>query len=150
MFIILFAVSFVIALALSMTVAWISREAIDSVLGRFVTDHIVRTGFEKYIRLAIVVVGISGGTRVRALEEYISAPVWTKPTMEASLTQEFWVMELYRTVLGTLEGIVGLLLLCIFLALIAPIIVRKFKTETPKTVGQEKPLDPGRTVANPR
>ncbi len=151
MIVALFAVSFVIALGLSVIVAWISREAIDSILGRFVADYVVRAGFEKYIRFAIVVVGISGGTRVRALQEYISAPAWNKTALEAALTQEFWAMELYRTVIGTLEGIVGLLLLCIFLALIAPVVVRMLKTEPPKTgADQEKPRGPQRGVAASR
>src|SRR5207244_3737906 len=77
---------------------------------------VVRGGFEKYIRFAIVVVGISSGTRVRPLQEYISAADWNKPALQAALTQEFWTLELYRTVMGTLEGVAGLLLLCIFLA----------------------------------
>jgi hypothetical protein len=133
MFVALFAVSFVLALALSITVAWISREAIDSILRRFVTDFAVRAGFEKYIRFAIVVVGISGGTRVRVLQEYLAASDLNKAAMATQLTQEFWVMEIYRTILGTLEGIATLLLVCIFMALIAPVVVRMLKLEPAKT-----------------
>jgi hypothetical protein len=133
MFVALFVASFALALALSITVAWISREAIDSILRRFVTDFAVRTGFEKYIRFAIVVVGISGGTRVRVLQEFLAASDLNKAAMAAQLTQEFWVMEIYRTILGTLEGIATLLLVCIFLALIAPVVVRMLKLEPAKT-----------------
>src|SRR5436305_875185 len=110
MFIALFAASFVLALVLSATLAWLSREAMDAILRRFVVDPVVRGGFEKYIRFAIVVVGISSGTRVRPLQEYISAADWNKPALQAALTQEFWTLELYRTVMGTLEGVAGLLL----------------------------------------
>ena len=133
MFVALFVASFILALALSITVAWISREAIDSILRRFVTDSAVRAGFEKYIRFAIVVVGISGGTRVRVLQEYLAASDLNKAAMAAQVTQEFWVMEIYRTILGTLEGIAMLLLVCIFLALIAPVVVRMLKLEPVKT-----------------
>jgi len=61
---------FVALLALSVTIAWISREAIDTILRRFVVDPVLRSGFEKYIRFAVVVVGISSGTRVKALQVY--------------------------------------------------------------------------------
>jgi hypothetical protein len=150
MFVVLFAVSFVLALALSVTVAWISREAIDAILGRFVRDPVVRAGFEKYIRFAIVV-GISGGTRVGVLQEYIAAPDWNKAALAAQLTQEFWVMQIYRTIVGTLEGMAGLLLLCIFLALIAPVVVRMLKMEPVETgEQQQQPRNSERCVATIR
>jgi len=150
MYVALFTVSLILALALSLTIAWISREAIDSILRRFVEDTVVRDGFVKYIRFAIVVVGIAGGTRVRALQEYISASSWNKTAMEQALTQEVWVMEMYRTAIGTLEALVLLLLVCIFLALIAPVVVRMLNAKPAKDLGQknlpnsERPLTPSR------
>src|SRR5215471_19017312 len=151
MFIALFAASFVLALALSVTIARLSREAIDVVLRRFVVDPVVRSGFEKYIRFAIVVLGISGGTRVKPLQEYITAADYNKPALLAALTQEFWTLELYRTVMGTLEGVAGLLLLCIFLALIAPAVLRMLKVEPPKDLGpQAKTREPERRVVSLR
>jgi hypothetical protein len=151
MFIALFGASFVLALVLSATIAWLSREALDTILRRFVVDPVVRSGFEKYIRFAIVVVGISSGTRVKPLQEYISAAEWNKPALQAALTQEFWTLELYRTVMGTLEGVAGLLLLCIFLALMAPAVLRMLKVEPPKKLGQhEKPREPERRVVSLR
>lgn len=151
MLIALFGASFLLALALSATIAWLSREAMDAVLRRFVVDPVVRGGFEKYLRFAIVVVGISSGTRAKALQEYIAAAEWNKPTLQAALTQEFWTLELYRTVMGTLEGVAGLLLLCIFLALIAPAVLRMLNVEPPKNPGQqENPREPGRRVVSLR
>jgi hypothetical protein len=151
MFVALFAASFVLALALSVTVAWISREAIDSILRRFVADRAVRAGFEKYIRFAIVVVGISGGTRVRVLQEYLAASDLNKEAMAAQLTQEFWALEIYRAIVGTLEAIAALLLVCIFLALIAPVVVRMLKLEPVKIHEQEQePADSERRVTRIR
>lgn len=151
MFIALFGASFLLALALSATIAWLSREAMDTVLRRFVGDPVVRSGFEKYIRFAIVVVGLSSGTRAKALQEYIAAADWNKPALQAALTQEFWTLELYRTVMGTLEGVAGLLLLCIFLALIAPAVLPMLKVEPPKDLGQQgKPREPERRVVSLR
>jgi len=147
MFVELFATSFVLALALSVTIAWLSREAIDVILRRFIVDPVVRAGFEKYIRFAIVVVGISGGTRVKPLQEYISAADYNKPALLAALTQEFWTLELYRTVMGALEGVAGLLLICIFLALIAPAVLRMLKIEPIKLSAEpQKPSEPKRRV----
>ena len=137
----LFVASFVLAVSLSVFIAWISREAIDAVLRHFIANSIVRAGFEKYLRFAIVVAGISGGTRVRALQEYVSASNWNKAAMEAALNQETWVLELYRTITGSLEAIAGLLLGCLFLALIAPVVLRMFKASPegrPKSTDQQK------------
>jgi hypothetical protein len=39
MFIALFGASFLLALVLSATIAWLSREAMDTVLRRFVVDR---------------------------------------------------------------------------------------------------------------
>lgn len=151
MFVALFGASFVLALALSITIAWISREAVDSILRRFVADRAVRAGFEKYIRFAIVVVGISGGTRVRVLQEFLAASDLNKEAMAAQLTQEFWVMEIYRTILGTLEAIAALLLVCIFMALVAPVVVRMLKLEPVKDIEeQQKPRDSERRVTKIR
>ena len=151
MFIALFGASFVLALALSATIAWLSREAIDAILRRFVVDAVVRRGFEKYIRFAIVVVGISSGTRVKPLQEYLGAADWNKAALRAALTQEFWTLELYRTVMGTLEGVAGLLLLCIFLALIAPAVLRMLKVEPPKKAfPQDTPRESERRVVTLR
>ena len=151
MFVALFAASFLLALALSVTIAWISREAIDTILRRFVADSVVRRGFEKYIRFAVVVVGISGGTRVKPLQEYISAAEYNKAALQAALTQEFWAIELYRTVMGTLQGVAGLLLICIFLTLIAPAVLRMLKVEPLRATSEpQKPHEPGRRVVTLR
>ena len=85
MFVELFAASFVLALTLSVTIAWLSRETIDVILRRFIVDAVVRAGFVKYIRFAIVVVGTSGGTRVQPLQEYISAADYNKPALLAAV-----------------------------------------------------------------
>ncbi|HEX4542961.1 MAG TPA: hypothetical protein VH114_07320 [Candidatus Acidoferrum sp.] len=151
MFVALFAASFVLALALSITVSWISREAVDGILRRFVGDRAVRAGFEKYIRFAIVIAGVSGGTRVRVLQEYLAASELNKAAMAAQLTQEFWALEIYRTIIGTLEGIAVLLLVCIFLALIAPVVVRMLGLEPLKAHEEEqKSADSERRVTKIR
>jgi hypothetical protein len=71
--------------------------------------------------------------------------------MAAQLTQEFWALEIYRAVVGTLEAIALLLLVCIFLALIAPVVVRMLKLEPVKDIEeQQKPRDSERRVTKIR
>ncbi|HVS89380.1 MAG TPA: hypothetical protein VHF01_14315 [Candidatus Acidoferrum sp.] len=124
MFVVLLVASFVLALAMSATVAWLFAKPIDGILHRFVEDRISAT-LSKYLRFATVVVGISAGTRVRPLEEYIAAPAYNKADLRAALTQEFWALELYRTFVETLQGIALMFFVVAVVAIIALVIVRK-------------------------
>ena len=110
MFVLLFMVTFVVAFGIASGVAWAGREPIEGILQHFFSLN-VTTAMSKYLRLAIVLIGVSSGSRIRLLEEYIGASVANKLQMSAALTQEFWVVELYRTCIATLEGILWLLLL---------------------------------------
>jgi len=124
MFVALLVASFVLALIMSATVAWLFAKPIDGILHRFVGDRISVT-LSKYLRFATVVVGISAGTRVRPLEEYIAAPSYNKADLRAALTQEFWALELYRTFVATLQGIALMFFVVAVVAIIALVIVRK-------------------------
>lgn len=124
MIVTLFLVTFVLAAGLAAGVAWLSKDPIEVLLHRFLAAHI-SVALSKYLRFAIVVVGTASGTRVAALEEYIGATSYNKTAMTAALTQETWVLELYRTVVATLEGIVWLLLVVAFFVLLAILIIRK-------------------------
>jgi hypothetical protein len=79
----------------------------------------------KYLRLAIVLIGVSSGARIRILEEYIGASPANKLQMTDAITQEFWVVELYRTAITTVEGILWLLLLFSLVVFAAYWIMRK-------------------------
>jgi hypothetical protein len=128
---------------LSAIVAWLFAKPIDGILHRFVGDRLSGT-LAKYLRFAIVVVGISAGTRVRPLEEYIAAPSYNKAALAAALTQEFWALELYRTFVETLQGIAWMFFVVAVIAVIALFIVRNTKTkqlkvlEDPDEVGEPK------------
>jgi hypothetical protein len=124
MFVVLLVASFVLALAMSATVAWLFAKPIDGILHYFVGDRISAT-LSKYLRFAIVVVGISAGTRVRPLEEYIAAPSYNKAALAAALTQEYWALELYRTFVETLQGMALIFFVIAVVAIIAFVIVRK-------------------------
>jgi hypothetical protein len=124
MFVVLLVASFILALAISATVAWLFAKPIDGILHRFVGDKVSAT-LSKYLRFAVVVVGISAGTRVRPLEEYIAAPSYNKAALAAALTQEYWALELYRTFVETLRGMALIFFVLAVVAIIAFVIVRK-------------------------
>jgi hypothetical protein len=124
MFIVLFLVTFLLAFGISSGVAWAGKEPIEGILHHFFSLN-VTAAMSKYLRLAIVLIGISSGARIRILEEYIGASPANKLQMTDALTQEFWVLELYRTSITTLEGILWLLLLFSFVVFVAYRIMHK-------------------------
>ena len=121
MFITLLAVSFLLAFVVCFVVARIFRSPLNRILQRLVTEDIF-TAWTKYIVFAVYVVGISGGVRVWDLERYINPSKEGGAVLE--LTQERWILELYRTVIGTLQSIAWMLLVFFLFALIAYVIVK--------------------------
>jgi len=132
MFILLLAVTFVIALAVSYIVVRIFSGPLDDILRRIIADQI-SNAWLKYLKFAIYVVGISKGVRIFELERYITPAQYDKDARILTLTNERWVLEVYRTVIDTLQGIAWMLLVFFVFALIAYVIVRAFelKHKTP-------------------
>jgi len=122
MFITLLFVTFLIALIVSTLVARFFDIPIRRILGHIVAEDIT-FAWSKYIWFAILVVGISSGVRVWELERYIT-PMTPDRTDVLVLTSDRWVLEVYRTVIGSLQGIAWLLLVFFVFALIAYVIVR--------------------------
>ena len=137
MFVVLFLVTFLLAFAISSGVAWAGKEPIEGILHHFFTVN-VTAAMSKYLRLAIVLVGVSSGARIRVLEEYIAASAGNKIEMSNALTQEFWVVELYRTSISTLEGILWLLLLFSLVVFAAFWLMRKVRVKQP-AVPEDRP-----------
>ncbi len=121
MFIALLIINLVLALLVSFIVAWLFRNPINKILQRLVSEDIF-SAWAKYITFAIYVVGISGGVRFWDLEKYITPVKEGTPLLV--LTQERWVLELYRTIIGTLQSVAWMLLLFFLFALIGYIIVK--------------------------
>lgn len=121
MFLTLLVVNFVLALIVCFIVAKIFQSPINKILQRLVTEDIF-AAWAKYLTFAVYVVGLSGGVRVWDLERYITPSAQGGTILV--LTQERWVLELYRTVIGTLQTIAWMLLLFFIFALIAYVIVK--------------------------
>jgi len=82
-------------------------------------------GGPRYMRFAIYVVGIGGGVPVWELEKYIT--VQDPYRQIVPLTPERIVLEVYNTVIGTLQSVAMVLLVFFVFSLIAVVIVRVFE-----------------------
>ena len=127
MFITLLAVTFAVAVLVSFVVARMFAQPIKGILDRIIADDI-GAAWLKYLKFAIYVVGISKGVRVWELERYISPGLQHEKAQILELTRDRWVLELYRTIIETLQGIAWMLLVFFVFALIAYVIVRVFES----------------------
>src|ERR1700690_2471507 len=121
MFITLLVVDFIIAFVVCFIVAQVFRKPVSKIMQRLIAEDIYMA-WSKYLLFAIYVVGISGGVRIWDLEKYIS-PVKTGDVV-LELTSDRWVLEIYRTIIGTLQSNAWLLLVFFVFALLAYVIVK--------------------------
>ena len=121
MFISLLLITFVISFAVSLIVARVFHNPTLKILQRLITDEI-HTAWQRYLTFAIYVVGISSGVRVWQLERYVEPAMENVPPLV--LNQNRWVLEIYRTIIETLQGLAWLLLVFFIFALIAYVIMR--------------------------
>ena len=124
MFFALLVVTFLVAVAVSFGTVRLFDRPIASLLGRIVADEL-SGAWHRYIKFAAYVVGVSGGVRIHDLERYVSAPKNDEEILV--LTPERWTLEVYRTVIETLQGIAWVFLLVFMLALVAYVLVRGFE-----------------------
>lgn len=140
MFYTLLLVTFGIALGVSFLVARFFERPIGSILDRIVADDVSR-GWQRYLTFAIYVVGVSGGVRLYELERYIADPSFRAPDQPPPvLTGERWVLEVYRTVIETLQSLAWMLLVFFLVALVAYVIVRAFELKRGRPERPEPPL----------
>jgi hypothetical protein len=125
MFVTLLIVTFVVALSVSGLVVLIFSKPMGRILQRIVADDI-SSAWLTYMKFAMLVVGVSGGVRIFELERYITPenPGCKNGNQVLELSSERWILELYRTVIGSLESVAWLLLVFFVIALIAYVIVR--------------------------
>lgn len=136
MFVTLLAVTLALSFAVSAIVAKMFSTPIDNILKRIIADAI-SVAWLKYLKFAILVVGVSAGVRIYELEKYITPQRWDNESKIIELTNERWILELYRTVIETLQGIAWLLLVFFVFALIAYVLVRIAEMRQGKTVGNQ-------------
>lgn len=137
MFLTLLLVTFAVAIAVALIVFRMFTQPIDMILKRIIADAI-SAAWLKYMKFAILVVGISSGVRIYELEKYIVPARFDKENKLLELTSERWILEIYRTVIATLQGIAWMLLLFFVCALIAYVIVRVAEMKRRQTDGESK------------
>lgn len=122
MILLLLLVTLILSLGVSWLVARLFGSSIESILRRIIDDEISLV-WSKYLRFAILVVGVSNGVRVWDYEKYLSQ---NKEGTVVALTTERWIFELYHTIISALQGIAWLLLVFFVFALLAYVVVRAF------------------------
>lgn len=124
----LLIVTFLLSLAISWLVMAFFAKPLQNVLRRIIADEISAV-WSKYLKFAILVVGISSGVRVWEFEKYITP---SKEGVIIALTRDRWIFEVYSTIIGALQGIAWLLLVFFIFALIAFVIIRIFEMKDEK------------------
>lgn len=134
MFITLLIVTFLIAAAVSAAVARSFATPVRRILGQIVGDDIT-FAWSRYLWFAILVVGISSGVRLWELERYIT-PMDPQRMDVLVLTRDRWVLEVYRTIIGSLQGIAWVLLVFFVFALVAYVVVRVGEARAARGAGR--------------
>lgn len=134
MFLMLLLVTLSLSVAVSYTAARVFRKPMGEIFSRIIQDSI-SAAWQRYIMFATYVVGISGGVRLYELERYI-----TPQQIEIgilTLSGERWILEIYRTLIASLQSIAWMYLLVFIVALIAYVIVRGFELKRGAAVAKE-------------
>ena len=125
MFYYLIISTFALALLVSLIVMRLFSSSINAILARIIHDPI-HEAWAKYTKFAGMVVGTSSGIRIYDMEKYITPLTYAEndKRIVIELTQERWVLEIYRTIIETLQGLAWMMLVFFMVALIAYVIVR--------------------------
>jgi hypothetical protein len=129
MFLTLLLATFLIAVATSTLAASLFSRPVKKILDRLVSEEL-GASWRRYILFAIYVVGISGGVRVWDLERYITPR--TNEVSPIALNSDRWVLEAYKTVIGTLQSVAWVLLIFFLFALLAYVVLRGFELKHAK------------------
>lgn len=121
MFITLLACTFAVAAVATGLVARVFRPSIGSILVGIFPAEVV-AAWQRYMTYAIYVVGISGGVRIWELERYITPHEGGERAIV--LNADRWVLEIYRTIISSLQSTAWLLFAFFLVAIIAYGIVR--------------------------
>jgi len=125
----LLVVTFVVSLCVAFLVAFLFRKPVRAIMDRVVGDPL-GLAWVRYVMLALVVVGVGGGVRPWDYEKYIT-PVQNQAL--PVLNSDRWVLEIYRTIIGTAQADTWLLLVFFVFALIAYVLLRGAELRQGKT-----------------
>ena len=124
------AVTFIVSFLVASLIVFIFSKPIDSILKRIVPPEL-SYAWTRYLRFAIYVVGIGGGVQIWSLERYLTPQDPSGKILQ--LTSDRWMLEIYNTIIGTLQSSTIILMVFFVFALIAVVVVRLFENRTTKT-----------------
>jgi uncharacterized membrane protein YraQ (UPF0718 family) len=120
MVILLLVATFCIAFIVASIVVYFFTKPMQSILSRVLPEDVSRA-WTRYLQFAIYVVGIGGGVRVWSLEKYMTEQEPYRGIIE--LTGDRWVLEIYQTIISTLQSAAMLLFAFFVIGLIAVVIM---------------------------
>ena len=129
MFLSLLLVTFGIALFVSFVVARLFSGSIRRILERIVSPDLAGA-WHRYLVFALYVVGVSGGVRIYSLEQYINPRDAKMPS--PVLNADRWTLEVYRTVIETLQSTAWMLLVAFVFLLLAFVVARGLELRAAK------------------
>ena len=134
MFFSLLIVTFVVAVLVTTATIRFFDKPIASILAKVVNGTLA-SAWQRYITFAAYVVGISGGVNLFKLEQYINAR--HEHTVVLALNAETWTLEVYRTIIQTLQSLAWMLLVVFVVTLIAYAIVSALSFRRNRTANVE-------------
>jgi hypothetical protein len=126
MFVLLFAVSVIVALGLGFGVSLIFRRMTENLLSRHLAESVCHAT-AKYLQIAILLVGVSSGARIQLLKDYLNTPAYNAEALNAQMKPALWSLALYNTATDSLLGILWLMIVFAFLASVAVAFIRRSK-----------------------
>ena len=139
MFLALLALTLGVALATSAIVVFFFNRPIRQILDRIIGEGIAE-GWHRFLLFAVFVVGVSSGVQIWKLEQYVHPPGGPEGAARPLTLDTASVgLEVYRTVIVSLQGIAWALLVFFVVALIAFAITRR------REGGRENPAAGGPT-----
>src|SRR3989344_8571416 len=128
MFFALILGTFALAVATSFVVERAMRKPVSEILGKIVGD--LADAWQQYASLGIYVMGISYGAPVSRLREYIR--VDSEFLKREPLDMPHMMLNMYETVIETLQGVTTLLLAFFVFTMIAYVILRALEVRAEK------------------
>ena len=126
MFVLLFAVSVIVALGLAFGVSLIFRRMTENILSRHLAENVSHaTG--KYLQIAILLVGVSSGARIQLLKDYLNTPTYNAEALNAQMKPALWSLAMFNTATDSLMGILWLMIFFAFLASVAVAFILRAK-----------------------
>jgi hypothetical protein len=136
MFLTLLLVTFAISIVVSFGVARTFSGSIERILNRIVGPDLAGA-WHRYLLFALYVVGISGGVRIWSLEQYVNPR--DPANAPLVLTANRWTLEVYRTVIGTMQSIAWMLLVAFVFLLIAYVVSRGLELRAARHADRHTP-----------